>query len=131
MKASKIVSFSAQNVKALRGELNATLKALGEKYGVVIEAGSASYNDSLVNFKLKVTATNSNGEALADPKLNAYGKACVSPQFDASKTYHHRTLGEVSFYKYRPTAKAKWVVKQKSTGKFFVIYDFEARAIVG
>lgn len=125
----KVSKFDRSNISALRNEINSTLSQLAAKYGIKIEAGSASFLDSEVTFKLKCTTTNEDGEAAPDPKLSFYGKAYLNPSFDASAVYKHSRLGDVKFVKYRPTAKAKWAVKQLSTGKLYAIDELVAKAI--
>ncbi len=41
--------------KNLRADVNEELKALGEKYGLTIHAGRASYDDNCVTFKLALS----------------------------------------------------------------------------
>ncbi len=47
-----INAFDNSNLVALRSEINAALKAVGDKYGISIQAGNASYKSSVATFKL-------------------------------------------------------------------------------
>ena len=58
---SKIKSFDRTHCTKLREELNTALKALGEKYGVNIHAGNASYSDELCTFKVELATIGANG----------------------------------------------------------------------
>lgn len=49
---SKITQFDKSNLPALRTEINEALKALGEKYGISLQAGNASFQSNNATFKL-------------------------------------------------------------------------------
>lgn len=42
-------------IETMRNDINEALKAVGEKYGLVLEAGNASFNETCADFKLKAT----------------------------------------------------------------------------
>lgn len=42
-------------VNAMREEINAALKPIGDKYGLVMEVGSASFTETYADYKLKVS----------------------------------------------------------------------------
>lgn len=49
---SKITTFDRKNLPALRADINDALKALGEKYGISVQAGNASFQANNATFKL-------------------------------------------------------------------------------
>jgi hypothetical protein len=62
--SEKITNFKTQTkmIEPLRQEIDAALKAIGEKYGISIKAGNASYNAEMVCYKLECTTMGENGE---------------------------------------------------------------------
>lgn len=47
------MKITNQLIADMRNDINEALKSVGEKYGLTFEAGSASYTDTCVDFKLK------------------------------------------------------------------------------
>lgn len=59
------MKFNRDTCGLLRSEINAALKAVGEKHGVLVEAGNASFSDDFVNFKLRVSAKAEDGSVVS------------------------------------------------------------------
>jgi hypothetical protein len=57
----KMKAFDKKNLKALRTEIDVALKALGEKHGITLHAGNASFTSEKVTFKLEVTVNDADG----------------------------------------------------------------------
>lgn len=47
-----INAFDKTNLTSLRSDINAALKAVGDKYGISIQAGNATFTASVATFKL-------------------------------------------------------------------------------
>ena len=62
---SKIKSFDAVVLKALRNELNDALKGVADKYGISIEAGNASFGYGHASFKLELATVKDDGTVMS------------------------------------------------------------------
>ena len=58
-----IKQFDKKNLKALRQDMNAALKAIEAQYGIKIQVGNASYSDNEVTFKTKCNTIGEGGKA--------------------------------------------------------------------
>lgn len=82
----KITQFDRVSLPILRNSINEALKAVGEKHGIELNAGNASYDTSLksATFKLQVVVVDSTGVAYSpraeDFKRNA-GLFGLKPEF--------------------------------------------------
>lgn len=54
------MSITQKTVENMRTDINEALKAVGKKYGLTIEAGSASFTETSVDFKLKAVNAQEN-----------------------------------------------------------------------
>ena len=86
----KITSFERNTVRVLRDNLNADIAALGEKYGITLHLGNASFTDTSVVFKLE--ATIAGGQTIKQQKvgkdLELYASIYLQG-VDLTKTYKH------------------------------------------
>ena len=57
----KITKFDKQTVKNLRKQFEEDLQQLGEKYGLKLTVGNASYQDSSVDFKVNLAIIREDG----------------------------------------------------------------------
>ena len=58
-----IKQFDRKNLKALRQDMNAALKAIEAQYGIQINVGNASFSDNEVTFKTKCNTIGEGGKA--------------------------------------------------------------------
>ena len=58
-----IKQFDRKNLKALRQDMNAALKAIEAQYGIQIKVGNASFSDNEVTFKTKCNTIGEGGKA--------------------------------------------------------------------
>ena len=58
-----IQQFDRKNLKALRQDMNAALKAIEAQYGIQINVGNASFSDNEVTFKTKCNTIGEGGKA--------------------------------------------------------------------
>lgn len=58
-----IKQFDKKNLKALRQDMNAALKAIEAQYGIKINVGNASFSDNEVTFKTKCNTIGEGGKA--------------------------------------------------------------------
>ena len=58
-----IKQFDRKNLKALRQDMNAALKAIEAQYGIQINVGNASFSDNEVTFKTKCNTLGEGGKA--------------------------------------------------------------------
>lgn len=58
-----IKKFDREFLKQVRPEIEAALKQLGEKYGLKITAGNASFSDVLTTFKIELAVVGQDGTA--------------------------------------------------------------------
>ena len=61
---NKITTFDNNNLKGLRVEMDLALKAIGDKYGITIKAGNASFSGNECTFKVKLNTTGADGTAI-------------------------------------------------------------------
>lgn len=54
------MTITSEIVADMRDDINKALEAIGEKYGLTIEAGSASFTETSVDFKLKAVNAQEN-----------------------------------------------------------------------
>lgn len=54
------MAITSKIVADMRDDINKALEAVGEKYGLTIEAGSASFTETSVDFKLKAVNAQEN-----------------------------------------------------------------------
>ena len=57
-----IKQFDKNNLKALRQDMNAALKAIEAQYGIKISVGNASFSDNEVTFKTKCNTISKGGK---------------------------------------------------------------------
>lgn len=127
--ATKIKNFKTQKneIENIRRDINAALKAIGEKYDVTILAGNASYNDDMVQFKLTCTTKGENGEVetkeAKDFKLYAsmYG---LKPEMLGKEFQYGRDRFQITGLK--PRSQKCVIVKMVGTDKS---YKFEPEAV--
>ncbi len=60
---SKITKFDKPTLRALRGDINAALAAVGAKHGIDLHAGNARFDANTVTFKLNCALLDSDGKA--------------------------------------------------------------------
>ena len=60
----RLRKFDAVTLNALRGEINKALEALGEKYGIAIDAGRATYYGPNATFKLELSTMQDDGAVM-------------------------------------------------------------------
>ena len=61
---SQINSINPSVCRILRDEMDAALKAVGDKYGITIAVGGGKYTDSNVTFKVEAAVVNEDGQKL-------------------------------------------------------------------
>lgn len=60
----KITKFNKNNLPRLRAAMNSALKEVGEKFGITVEVGSASYRPHETTFRVKLSMLNEDGDSL-------------------------------------------------------------------
>lgn len=63
-------TFDKANLKTLRNEIDAALKALGERHGLKIHAGSARFTSGSAEFKVEFAAIAEGGVVLTPERQN-------------------------------------------------------------
>jgi len=72
----------------LRDEINEALKPLGAKYGFAINAGSCTYGDTEMHYKLQVKVTDKEAiQAKQTEDWNRYGELYGFKKEDLGKTF--------------------------------------------
>lgn len=61
---NKITLFDRINLQGLRREMDQTLKAISDKYGITISTGNVSYSDNECTFKVKCNTIGSDGTVI-------------------------------------------------------------------
>lgn len=119
---AQIKAFDNKNLDAVRTEIEAALKKVGEKFDITIDIGRISYTAS--TFTSKVTAiTNAAGVSNVDPRWqkaflrNFFKYGMKSTDLGRKFKYNGETVTLVGA---RPTAKYKLVI-QKADGKFVAV----------
>ena len=59
-----ISQFDKQNIKALRVDIDAALKAVGTKYGIVLQAGRCKFMPKSAAFNLEASTISSDGDVI-------------------------------------------------------------------
>jgi hypothetical protein len=125
---AKIKEFSKANLLLLRDDINAELTALGEKYGITLQAVNGSFSPTECTFKLEVTleGEKTRKDTRKETLLEMYGKLYVK-DFDINAIYSHPGLGDFNFVGYNSRArKNPFEVKQLSSGKTYVLTTDQA-----
>lgn len=85
-----ITQFNRDNLKTMRAEIDAALKAVGEKHGLNLQIGNIKFSANEFHTKLEVrTKTTSTGEAF-DPYAAAWKRYCAGyglPADGVGKTF--------------------------------------------
>jgi hypothetical protein len=126
---TKFTEFSKVNLPFLRDDINAELKALGEKYGIVLHAGNATFSPTACTIKLEIALEGEKTikDARKESSLEMYGNAYLS-NFDVNATYTLPSLSDFKFVGYNSRArKSPFEVKQLSSGKVYVLTHEQAR----
>lgn len=74
--SEKITNINKQTCSFLRDELDKELKALGDKYGLQMKTGKATYCTTGITFSLDVAVVDNNGIALTQ-EVRDYNANCV------------------------------------------------------
>jgi hypothetical protein len=61
---SKITAFDKPTIRLLRSDLDAALKAVGEKFGINLQTGNARFTSDNVTFKVEASLTLQDGTAV-------------------------------------------------------------------
>jgi hypothetical protein len=62
--AKTIKQFDTINLQGLRHEMDYALRAIGDKYGITIKAGNASFSSNECTFKVKLNTQESDGTVI-------------------------------------------------------------------
>ena len=62
--AKTIKQFDTINLQGLRHEMDYALRAIGDKYGITIKAGNASFSSNECTFKVKLNTTSTDGTVI-------------------------------------------------------------------
>ena len=62
--AKTIKQFDTINLQGLRHEMDYALRAIGDKYGITIKAGNASFSSNECTFKVKLNTQGSDGTVI-------------------------------------------------------------------
>jgi len=62
--------ITKQKIRTMREDINEALKAVAEKHGCTISAGSASYSDSSFNLKLEVVENSTDGSVVTKAMID-------------------------------------------------------------
>ena len=68
--AKTIKQFDTINLQGLRHEMDYALRAIGDKYGITIKAGNASFSGNECTFKVKCNTIGSDGTAITREATN-------------------------------------------------------------
>ena len=71
------MAFNSENLKEMRGEINAALKGVEEKYGVNFSLGSISFTANDFRVKLTCTENTESGESVT-PEALAFQRSAKS-----------------------------------------------------
>lgn len=66
--ATKLTSFNKENLKDIRKDLNAALKAVQDKYGIVITVGGITFNEKHFTAKLTTLIEDGSVSSNVNPK---------------------------------------------------------------
>ena len=75
--AAKITTIDRETCRILRDTINHTLSSVGNRLGLKITAGSASYDPQQATFKLECATLNSNGDPITKTVTDFTRNACL------------------------------------------------------
>lgn len=132
--ATKITNFKTQKneIDNIRQDINNALKAIGEKYDVTILAGNASYDATLVQFKLTCTTKGENGEV---ETMEAKDFKTYAEMYGMKKEYlgkefvHGRDKFQITGLK--PRSKNCVLAKKVGTGQSYKFSPELVKQLIG
>jgi hypothetical protein len=125
--------ISKDLLRVLRADIDAALKAVGEKHGVELVTGNASFTPFNATFKLEVRAKNADGEAVRKEEADLKARLGMLGMKDEHLTQVF-TLGRDSYTLagYRSKAPAKpFLIKRVSDEKVFIVSEAVVRSALG
>lgn len=132
---ANITCFDRSNIRAMRAEMEAALKAVGDKYGLTTGVGRITFTSSEFGCKVTVQTKNANpaglppNQAKEEAALHVYGGLYFGQNFDPNGVYLASGVGRVKFVGYssrRP--RYPFTVKCTLTGKMLKISTSLAKA---
>lgn len=128
-----MAQITKENIKQIRADLDAAMKAIYAKHGVDVTIGTIRFNAESFRCKIEGNVRGATG-TVATPKaaaLSKVAKTVLGSTFDETKTYTSPSLGRVQVTGYNAKAfKYPFVVKQLSTSKLYKITTTSAKSIV-
>ena len=129
---TKVTSFDKTNLKFIRNDIDAALKAVSEKYGMTLRLGNITFLNDSFSGKLEATLLNSSGQAVSQENLNLqkYGKMYLGDKFNPESVYTFR--GERIKFDGIATRRSKYPViyKSLSSGKRYKMDSDTAKSVV-
>lgn len=114
----------------LRADIDAALKAVGEKHGVILNSGNASYTVSTATIKLNVSTISEDGTVITKEAHDYLRYAGVGNNLQKEWLGEEFKTEDGEVYKvvgYRPRSKKYPVLAEKvSTG---VVFKFQPRLV--
>ena len=128
-----MAQITRTNIKQIRADVEAALKAIYAKHGVDVTVGRITYNTESFRCKIEGNVRGATG-TVATPKAVALGKVAayaLGKEFDETKTYSSPSLGHVKITGYNAKAfKYPFIVKKLSTGVQYKLSEYQAKSIV-
>jgi hypothetical protein len=124
-------TLSKEQLNAIREDINIVLKTVGDKYKMDISLGSISYQADSFTGKLHALPLDETGNAITQEKKNLelLGKMFLGEDFDVTKTFMHKKLGEMRVYGIKTRTKLPIVVESLKTGKHYLFTADEVKAL--
>jgi hypothetical protein len=126
-------NISKDLLQALRSDINAALKAVGEKHGVELSAGNASFTPMNATFKLEVRTIAADGVAVTKEQADLKARRALLGLTEEHLTQVF-TLGRDSYtlHGYRSKAQSKpFLIKRVSDDKVFIVDEPTVRRALG
>jgi hypothetical protein len=128
-----ISNFEKSNLKVIREDVDAALKAVGDKYGISLHLGNIRFDQKTFSGKLEATINDSKtgaAKSAMEIALEQGGKLYIGNNFEISKTYDYRGK-KIKFVGLMPKKhKYPIVFQYTDSGKQYLMSSDDARKIV-
>lgn len=130
---NKITTLDKTNLRALRSDLDAALKSVADKYGIVIKTGTCRFTEQAATMKIEIATIGTGGEVidreLATLKANLRFLGLTEEHLQKPFRLGHQTF---VLSGYRPARYAKpFGLRCLEDGKSYVARESQVRAALG
>lgn len=131
-----MAQITPANIKQIRADVEAAMKAIYAKHGIDVVVGNIRYNAE--SFRCKIEGTVRGAKTAAPvirPGISATlpfgGKFWFGESFDQTKTFHSVSLGRVKIVGHNSKAKLyPIIVEQVATGKKYKLSISQVEEII-